>query len=273
MVKRQRWRNPAMTCGSWPSASRDLASLARRSGDVAGDLGGDFRGIERMGIEPDAAEALADFRAVEVRQGDAVRDGIGEAFVLAAGAGELGVEVDAVADVANDEERRAAFIGGQGGDVAAPWWKARSRALSKARVPRLPWPVLVAVGLASSSGEGVDGEALLGFVDEAPGFVEVDVIGGGGAVRVDAGDGAVEDVAVLRGIGRGGVGARDADDVAEFGEEHLVVRPLGGTGGFPAGDEGGDLLGGGFGHGVGSGKREWIPTVSRRGGKASENQG
>jgi hypothetical protein len=119
MVKRQRWRNPAMTCGSWPSASRDLASLARRSGDVAGDLGGDFRGIERMGIEPDAAEALADFRAVEVRQGDAVRDGIGEAFVLAAGAGELGVEVDGVADIADDEEGRAALIGGQGGDVAA----------------------------------------------------------------------------------------------------------------------------------------------------------
>ena len=48
-----------------------------------------------------------------------MRDGIGEALVLAAGAGELGVEVDGVADVANDEERRAAFVGGQGGDVAA----------------------------------------------------------------------------------------------------------------------------------------------------------
>ena len=90
------------------------------AGDVAGDFGGDFRGIERMGIEPDAAEAFADFRAVEVRQGDAVRDGIGEAFVLAAGAGELGVEVDGVADVADDQEWRAAFVGGQGGDVAAP---------------------------------------------------------------------------------------------------------------------------------------------------------
>ena len=91
---------------------------------------------------------------------------------------------------------------------------------------------------------------MLGFIDEMPGLVEVDVIGGGGAVGIDPGDGAVEDVAVLRGLGCGGVRAWDADDVAEFGEEHLVVRPLGGPGGFPAGDEGGDLRGGG-GHGVG----------------------
>ena len=90
-----------------------------------------------MGIEPDLAEAFADFRAVEVRQGDAIRDGIGEALVLAAGAGELGVEVDAVADVANDEDWRAAFLGRQGGDVAAPLVEGM---------------VLVAVGLASSSG-------------------------------------------------------------------------------------------------------------------------
>ena len=49
-----------------------------------------------MGIESDAEEAVADFRAVEVRQSDAIRNGIGEACVLAAGAGELGVEVDVI---------------------------------------------------------------------------------------------------------------------------------------------------------------------------------
>jgi hypothetical protein len=31
--------------------------------------------------------------------------------------------------------------------------------------------------------------------------------------------------------------AGDAEDVAEFGEAHLVVRALGGTGVFPTGDE------------------------------------
>ena len=68
------------------------------------------------------------------------------------------------------------------------------------------------------------------------GFVEVDVVGDRGAVRVHAGDGAVEDVEVFLGIGRGGIGAGDGEDIAEFGEEHLVVRALGGTGVFPAGD-------------------------------------
>jgi len=62
------------------------------AGDGVGDLGGELGGIERMGIEPDGAEAVADFLPVEVRQGDAVRDGIGETLVLAAGAGEFGVE-------------------------------------------------------------------------------------------------------------------------------------------------------------------------------------
>jgi hypothetical protein len=52
--------------------------------------------------------------------------------------------------------------------------------------------------------------------------------------------GAVEDVEVFRGIGGGGIGARDFEDVAEFGEEHLVVRALGGAGILPAGDEGFD---------------------------------
>lgn len=81
---------------------------------------------------------------------------------------------------------------------------------------------------------------MFGFADEVGGFVEVDVVGGGGAVGVDAGDGAVEDVVVAFGIGGGGVGARDAEDVAEFGEEHLVVGALGGSGILPAGDEGFD---------------------------------
>ena len=55
------------------------------------------------------AEALADFRLVEICQMDAVGRGIREAFVLAAGAGKLGVKLDGVADIANNEERRTAF--------------------------------------------------------------------------------------------------------------------------------------------------------------------
>jgi len=45
--------------------------------------------------------------------------GIGEALVAPAGAGELGVEVDRMADVANDEEGRASVAGRDVGDVIA----------------------------------------------------------------------------------------------------------------------------------------------------------
>ena len=78
---------------------------------------------------------------------------------------------------------------------------------------------------------GIGGEALFGFVDEVAGFVEVDVVGRSAAVWVGAGDGTVEDVEIPRGVRRGGVRARDADDVAQLGEEHLVVCPLGSAGG------------------------------------------
>lgn len=86
-------------------------------GDLPVDGGGVFGGIEGMRIDPDAAEAVADFRSVEIRQRDGVGDGIGEALVLAAGAGEHGVEVDGVADIADDEEGRAALGRGEEDDV------------------------------------------------------------------------------------------------------------------------------------------------------------
>ena len=55
----------------------------------------------------------------EIGEEDAVVFRVREALVMAAGAGELGVEIDAVADVANDEKRRAALGDGERGDVAA----------------------------------------------------------------------------------------------------------------------------------------------------------
>ena len=45
--------------------------------------------------------------------------GSGKRSYWGAGAGELGVEVDGVAHVADDQEWRATLLGRQGGDVAA----------------------------------------------------------------------------------------------------------------------------------------------------------
>ena len=54
-------------------------------------------------------------------------------------------------------------------------------------------------------------DALFGFADEVAGLVEVDVVGDGAAVGIHAGDGAVEDMEVFRGIGRGGIGAGEVE--------------------------------------------------------------
>ncbi len=92
-------------------------------------------------------------------------------------------------------------------------------------------------------------DALFGFEDEVVAAVEVDEIGGGGAVGCGDGDGAVEDVVVFGVVGGGGVGMGELEEVAEFGEEELVVGAFGAAGGVPAGEEDGEGEWGG-GHGV-----------------------
>ena len=72
---------------------------------------------------------------------------------------------------------------------------------------------------------------------------------GSAAVRLAAGDGAVEDVAVQLVVRTGRVGMRHVDQVAEFGQEHLVIRALSCLGFLPAPDESLDGRGVSFGSG------------------------
>jgi hypothetical protein len=67
-------------------------------------------------------------------------------------------------------------------------------------------------------------------------------------------DGALEDVAVMGGVVGGGIGAIDAEDVAELGEEELVVGALGGLSVGPTRDEGGDGI-------VGHQERDLGPVI------------
>jgi hypothetical protein len=82
------------------------------------------------------------------------------------------------------------------------------------------------------------GAALFGFEDEAAAFIEIDAAGAGSAVAVVEVNGAFKDVGVLRIVGNGGIGTGDAEDVAEFGEEELVIGAFGCAGVLPAADEG-----------------------------------
>ena len=81
---------------------------------------------------------------------------------------------------------------------------------------------------------------LFGFEDEAGAAIEVDLARGGAAVGVVERDGAFEDVGVFGGIGAGGIGVREGEEVAEFGEEEIFVGTLRALGVGPAGDKVGD---------------------------------
>ena len=76
--------------------------------------------------------------------------------------------------------------------------------------------------------------ALLGLQHEAAAAVQVDALGGAVGQR----HGLLEDIGVVGAVGRGRIGARDVEDVAQLGKEELVVGALGRAGGLPARDEG-----------------------------------
>lgn len=96
---------------------------------------------------------------------------------------------------------------------------------------------------------------LLGFQDKAAPFEEVDAAGGRGAVPLVEGYVSLEDVSIIGGVCRTGVGLGNAEEVAKLRQKLDVVRPFVRAGGFPAVDEGVDVGGGVLGrfHGGASG--------------------
>jgi hypothetical protein len=70
--------------------------------------------------------------------------------------------------------------------------------------------------------------ALLGLQGKAGPLVQVDPSGAGGAVAVVEGHRPLKDIVVLCVVGDGGVGSRDAENIAEFRKEQLIVGSFGG---------------------------------------------
>jgi hypothetical protein len=206
--------------------------LGEAGGDVAGDLGGDLRGVERMGIGEDEAQSLEDLRTVEVGEENAVVFWIGEPLVASTGASELGVEVDGVADIAHDEKWRPAVASREMRDVVASLMIGTLEGFVERGA------ATAAVAGFRRRGQIDFADALLDLQDKVRGLVEIDVVCNRGAIGRDAGDRAVEDLEVFLGIRRGGVRARNAEEVAEFGEERLIIRPLSSARIGPAGNEG-----------------------------------
>ena len=63
-------------------------------------------GIERAGIAPDRDQPVADFRPPQSGQQDAEAVGIGKLRVVLSSAGEVGIGLDAVADIDYNQEGR-----------------------------------------------------------------------------------------------------------------------------------------------------------------------
>ena len=166
-------------------------------GYLTGDLGGLLGGVERMGVEPDGAQAGAQLGVVQIAQADAVRAGVGKMQVRFAPLGEVREELEAVAHVEGDEEGRRLLVGGQAFDVLL----RLGASLDHLSVPGLG----AAHDAGVARGGGVDGErgllrggvgVLLGLKHEAVAAVEIDAAGGDLAVGAVETHGTLEDVGV-----------------------------------------------------------------------------
>jgi hypothetical protein len=203
---------------------------ARVAGDRARDARRDARRVERQRVAPQHLQALADAGLGEIGEFDAMRARVGEGGVGGAGACEVGVQFDDVADIDDDQERRPALVGGQRASVA---FGLAARPLQS-----------IVETLAGS-----DEADLLGFENEMAALVAVDAPARRAAVAVAKADAALEDVGIVAAIVVCRVGGGDVEQPTEVGDEELIVGQLGTVGRAPAGDKGGGRV---CGSGVGA---------------------
>jgi hypothetical protein len=193
-------------------------------------------------IGPDTSQPLPDLRAAQVLQIDAERLAIGELGVVLPLAGEVGIGLDDVADVADQDERRPAMIDRQRPCITL----GLAASVQHQHVPG-PAGVAHAAGRRFHAGQILDRDLLrtlylprlLGLQDETAALVEVDTAEAERPIDGRAPDRAFEDVVVLVGRSSGGGRAAHAEHVAEFGQEQGVVGAFLPTLlALPPGDEG-----------------------------------
>ena len=209
-------------------------------GEGAGDGGGAPRGVERERIRPHLPQRGADALVAQVVEEDTVARLVGERDVVLALPREVGVQVDAVADVHHEQEGRPAVGVGEGAGVAEGLVLGPRHGALPGAAPAVGVPV-GADGLVDAERLGLGGRrlvaALLGFQHEAALLVQVDEA----ALAVLAGavvHPPLEDVIVGRRVGPGRIGTGHAEHVTQLAEEELVVGSLGRAGTAPALDEG-----------------------------------
>ena len=221
-------------------------------GDVAGDFGAAFGGVEGLRLGPDRTQAGADSGIAQAVRRNRIAGAVRELGVVLSLAGEVGIDLDDITDIDDQDEGRPTVLFRQGAGVilrlplggahrAVPTSGAAGRRAGldlrgvlgeQAGLARIGLPRLDPLG------------GLLGLHDETTALVEVDPAGGRAAVvmlEIDAPfeDVIVEFVAFLRRFGR-----RQIEQIAQFVGEGLEVRQFRAAGLFPPGDESADIGGG-----------------------------
>src|SRR5437588_740937 len=95
-----------------------FADVGETLGNVARDLCGLLSRIERVRISPDLCKPLANVRVSQILQEDTKVPAIGELTVRPSRAAEVGVNLEAMADIACNDEGRCGMIGIEQEDVA-----------------------------------------------------------------------------------------------------------------------------------------------------------
>ena len=155
-----------------------LAHLREALGDVAGDAGGFLRRVEGMRLLPDALQMRADVVLAQIVHVDPKPVAVGEMAIGAPGSGEVGVKLQAVADVADNDEGRRRMIRIEQEDVRL---RLLARILHQ-HVPALRDAALAEIGglvserceFASLNLSSVRQARLLGLENEGIFLVEID---------------------------------------------------------------------------------------------------
>ena len=196
--------------------------------DIARDFGRAAGGIERLRIRPDRGQPRLHVGQQQIVHRQAIPLPIGEMIVILPQPGEIGIDLDDVADIDDQQERRIAVIDGQGAGIILR--------LAPRGDHHLVPPLGAAAGVALLQRGFQPGQrqligfdrlpalgGLLGLQDEAAALVAIDAPGRTRPVRMAEGDVAFEHIVVEpRFLAREG-GLGQPERAGEPFDEQLVI--------------------------------------------------
>jgi hypothetical protein len=195
------------------------------------------------------AQARANLILAQLVKINAKSLAVGILRVVFALAGEIGINLKAMADVADDQKRRPAFAGRQGLGVVL----GLLAGIDHENIPCPRGGALTA--RICRPGSGVEKAALQGFrfsrpaallglKDKGAALVKIDASARRSTVRLAKSDGTLEHISVQCCVMGRGIGARHLQRIAKLGKKWGVVGALlAAIAGGPAGDEGVEAIG------------------------------